>query len=597
MENKNTPWSADELSKKKFIISPKAILITKIVGGGFAVLLFLIFAITSFISFFAQPTTGITFEFNAPREVLVGEPFELEVSLTNDSGNVLKQASLAIGLPDPVAFIGKEDGTSVIEESVGDILPGTVKKFQYQLVAIGGSQTVARIKTALNYRRSNTSADFRENNMIDITIDRPAIEVDYIVPQKIVIGQPFPIEIKAKHQGKIDFSKVFVALNPPANFKIDALSPEAQEEPATWVLNNFSPGSEAVFNVTGTLVGKAGNFITLGTNISVEHNGQKYEIVMKEASLPLTAAPLSVQIFLNGSEKATPSIGKAVNYSVAVKNNSDVPLENVSVRLKLSSDLFDYRGVQSDAFFNSADSSFLWTAGNQSGLLKINPGETRQVLVTLALRPDFPTVSLSDKNYVLLADAVAESTTLPPGVKGQKTSAKTSLQSRVRGLASFSAKAFYKEVGSNIENTGPFPPRANVPTQYTVHWAISSEAVDLRDIAVSAFLEPQARFTGRSYTNTGVDPIYNPASGQITWNVPSVRANQGKIGPPAELVFQIEVTPSVSQLGGQATIIGETIFQAVDVFVGETASSKVSALTTNLPFDTSIQGLDTRVVK
>ncbi|MBS3903468.1 MAG: hypothetical protein KGZ30_03810 [Anaplasmataceae bacterium] len=595
MVNTPTPWAADA-QKKKTIFPPQILFFIKIFGGGIAVLLFIVFALMTVLSFFSRPASGIIFQYQAPRDVLVGEPFMLEVTITNESGNLLKEAKMGLFLPKTVVFVGREDIQSVFEEQVGDIPAGTVRKFEYELIAIDGTQSVAQIKSALSYRRPNASAEFKEESRVDVTIGRPTISVDYVVPQKIVLGQQFPIEIRARHQGRVDFSKVFITFEKPANFEIGSLSPEPQEKPATWAIDNFSFGEEAIFNVTGTVIsGRAGNFVTLGSKIFIEYHDQRYEVVNKQATLPLSSAPLSLQLLLNGSDQYTPQIGQGLNYSLVIKNDSEIPLDNLTARLRLAGELFDYRQIKTNAFFNSTDSSFLWSAGNQSGLLRLAPGETRQLSVTLALRPDFPIALLSDKNYVIRAEAEVESPTIPPGASGSKISSKTSLQSRVKGSADFTAKAYYAEPDTDIENSGPFPPQANTPTQYTIHWAVKSTAVDLRDIEIVAFLQPQTRFTGRSYSNVGVDPIYNPASGQIVWKIPLVKANQGVIGPPAELTFQVEMTPSVSQVGSEAILIGEATFQATDAFVGQVISKKASALTTNLPFDTSIQGKEKRV--
>ena len=53
------------------------------------------------------------------------------------------------------------------------------------------------------------------------------------------------------------------------------------------------------------------------------------------------------------------------------------------------------------------------------------------------------------------------------------------LETKVAGLVKIESKAYFRDADSGIANSGPWPPKANQATQYTVHWRITNYATDI----------------------------------------------------------------------------------------------------------------------
>ncbi len=127
------------------------------------------------------------------------------------------------------------------------------------------------------------------------------------------------------------------------------------------------------------------------------------------------------------------------------------------------------------------------------------------------------------------------------------------------------------------------------PTQYTIHWRLTNYSTDVANITVSAYLQSGSRFTGVVSSNIASStPTYNPDSGLVTWQVGSLPATKGITGAPAEAVFQIENTPSLTQVNQNVSLLGETKVEWTDSFVGAVYDATAPPLDTSLPYDKTI---------
>jgi hypothetical protein len=80
-------------------------------------------------------------------------------------------------------------------------------------------------------------------------------------------------------------------------------------------------------------------------------------------------------------------------------------------------------------------------------------------------------------------------------------------------------------------------------------------------------------------------PNCDPATGQVTWTIPSVPATTGVVSDPAEAVFQVVNTPAVNQVGTNVVLLGPATFTATDEFTSSTVSETAPAVDTSLPQD------------
>jgi len=163
------------------------------------------------------------------------------------------------------------------------------------------------------------------------------------------------------------------------------------------------------------------------------------------------------------------------------------------------------------------------------------------------------------------------------------------LKSKVNSQVVLRAKGYYNETTANITNSGPIPPKVNQATTYTIHWQITNTSNDLENVRVTAIL-PEGIEWRNVYTTLNKDTKleYNERTKQIVWSMNKIPAATGFLIPAYELVFQIALRPSITQVGTSPVLIDESILEGKDTFTGEMLEVFSPAIATDLPDDLTI---------
>lgn len=548
--------------------------------------------------FFLEPHGAEVFlEFVKPSEIFVGQPFNLSVSFSNSSERVLEDVKLSIILPAGLAFVGESKEQRVSEQLVGDLGPGSLNQESFNLIALDGAQSLKRVEAKLSYRLSGGSATvFESSAKADLAIGRQAVELSFNLPEKVFSGEDFEMFLKYRNSTGQNLKNLRLKVYYPPVFQYKGSSLEPASGNNVWNVNSLARGEEGALVISGNAVGPADSLSGFKAEIETDIQGQSYVLANQSANLGISSSPLSLEVRVNDNQEYLARPGDALNYSFIYRNNSNVPMENVNIRATLTGEMFDFATVRTNAAFNSLTNTFTWNAANTPALLTLPPGGEGRVEAYLQTKSSYPIRRLSDKNFSLKVQAEIESRTVPPGIIADRTISLARLETKVISKIEVDALAYYRDAAAGILNKGFFPPRVNQPTQYTVHWVVKNYASDATDTKVRAYLQSGTSFTGVVKSNTASVPVYNPASGEVVWDIGNIPATKGVIGAPLEAIFQIENTPAVNQLGQRVTLVGETRITAVDSFAGVELSDTDFSLTTDLTDDKTITQLD-RVVQ
>jgi hypothetical protein len=251
--------------------------------------------------------------------------------------------------------------------------------------------------------------------------------------------------------------------------------------------------------------------------------------------------------------------------------------------------MYDFTYLSSNGTFRSTDNTITWNASNIPSLGTLAPGESGTLDFTLRAKAIYPIKRLSDKNYILKARATIESPTVPNFVQASKTFSLASLETKVGDQLKLATRVYFRDAISGIINKGPFPPKVNQATQFTVHWQLSNYSNDAKEITVSAFLGGNVKFTGSAKASGGSSvPTYNDRTQEVTWTVARIPATVGVISAPLEATFQISGTPSSSDIGAFLPLIQESLVKAVDDFTGMDLNYSNGPVSSQLPDDPTV---------
>ena len=536
-----------------------------------------------------KPSVGL--EFERPGEVALGEAFIVYVNFSNFSDDILKNVRLVLNLSDGVSFVGQNSNQRAVEQLVGDLGPGSLGKEEFKLVVTGGEQSLKKLEAKLIYSVApNDKVTFENSAETNIRVGKPAVSLEVEAPESVFSGENFEIKVKYKNNTQNDFENFALTMKYPEIFEFESVSEEPTKGNNYWEIGTLEPNSEAEFVVKGSVVGPEGSVANFDAELTTEVQGEKYSVNRQVANVKVSVAPLSLSFKINNSDEYVAELAENLKYTITYKNNSDFALQNVKISVKLIGEMFDFSTARSDASFNSFTNTFTWTTAEESKLANVAPGAQSTLNLDIKIKNSFPISRLSDKNFILKAEGQIESPTVPPGVDASKTVSVGGLETKVAGHIEVDSQAFYRDAATGILNSGPYPPKVNQPTEYTIHWKLKNYATDVSGIIVSAFLQSGAQFTGKTKSTIGDLPVYDQGSGKVIWNISNLSATRGVVGSPVEAVFQVVLTPNSNQVGDHINILSETDIQAKDDFTSVTLMSDDAELTTELVDDPTVTG-------
>ena len=588
-----SPWKEDERAPKKPELAPNFGVMKKThvslpllpIGIGLGAILVIGLGIFLLMQLISEPAQSASVVLMAPSEVPVGQPFSLKVKIENTNTEVLKNGTLSIYLPPEMAFTERKPSARVYEESIGTIDRLSFASSEVQIGAASGTEKVGRIQAKFTYVQSGSSAQFERNETTDVLIGQPAVTLDLSTPETILSGGNFETKITINNRTSEMIGNLTLSLAFPKNFILSGTSESSTTATSSWPIGVLESGEVRTVTITGNLIGQESDFVNLVARLTRREGASEYILTTKSASLSIAAPPLSLTIRPSNNDAAR--LGEKIDYLVSIKNNTEVPLENVVLKATLLGELFNMSTLQTSGVLNAINNTVTWNSGTIPSLLRLPPGESQTIGFSIFVKNSFPIARQSDKNYVLKVNGSAESPTPIPSVSRQKTFVQTKSETKVAGEIGLRARGYHEG--------GPYPPKVNASSRYTIRWTLQNYAADVSRIEISSFLEPYSQLIGKPTANISSTPIYNSASGQISWKIDKLAANQGVLGAPIEAVFQIESTPSSAYVDHDMTLLRPTILRANDDFIGRAYSVTAGAILSSLPDDQSLGNVDRTV--
>lgn len=533
-----------------------------LIGGGF----------TSYFLFQYQKSRELNFDVFAPSKALIAKPFEISINLENKSESVLRDPKILVQLPEGAVSPDGEPGMKVIEQKIEDMNPGDLVKKSFRIIFTKDDQATEKINANFSYVPENLTTRFEKNQAVEIFVDQPAISMGLVNPQKVFNREIFEIGVNYQNISDFKFDKARLQLAYPNNFTFKESSVVPTSGKNIWDLGELVPGAQNNIVIKGSVQGADQSSSEIKSQLFVSINGQEYLINEKSASLGIASSPLSLSVSANNSAGYFAVANDLINYQIRYKNNTDVGLSDVILKVKLSGEMFDFASLKSSGFFDSINKIIVWNTANTQQFKTLNPGEEGTISFSIRTRPDYPIKRMFDKNFILKVAAEINSPTVPYNISSDKTVGLANLETKVSGKAEISASSVYV--------SGPAPVKADQPTVYEIHWQIKNFSTDIKNIAVGSFLQSGVKWLDKSKSDIEAVPVYNDRTGEIIWAIDKILATKGVIGKPLEAVFEVEATPNITQIGQAFPFLSETSISATDDFTGMQIGAKTDFLKT-----------------
>ena len=535
-----------------------------------------------------------------PLSVGAGQEVSLDINVINNNNIELKSASLLVEYA-----TGTRSANNLTKELnqerfvLNKIEPGQSFSQNVKVVFFGEKGSAKDLKISLEYRVENSSALFYKEKTHEISISSAPVIITPTYPKEINSNQDvtFNIEVASNSKDRID--NFLVKVDYPFGFVFKDSSPGASFGNNIWQIYDLGPGDKKTVSIKGMIVGQDNEEkvfkINAGTASEDDERAIGVTFSQLMESVLIKKSFIGLNVLIGGKEgDYAGQGGDQATAKFIVTNNLPSKLFNASVEVALSGGAFDGLSVSagSDGFFQSFNNTILWDKRSVSEFSEMDPGAQRELSFHLTpllysniakgLKPEV-NITITAKGERVLESGSVEQVSATEKRKITLASDLVLLSRTTRSLG-------------NIENSGPIPPKAGTPTTYTAIWSISNSFNQVSNVEVRATLPSYVKWTEMKSPSNEVFSL-NKVTNELVWNVGSVLPNTGFNSSKKEIYFQLEFSPSTSQIGQSPVILGEATISGVDKITGTKIEYKVPAITTNFSGDPTFSGGNDKVVQ
>ncbi len=520
-----------------------------------------------------------------PITVAGGKATSFAVSVTNNNPLPITSGTLSVVFP--AGTVDADDASVSLThytETLDTLAPGESTEFTIRAAFFGSENQKLSIPITLEYQTENSNATFSKKSAYDFTISTSPVILTSVSLSEVSTGQPVTVTVTARSNAESDLQNVAVKAEYPFGFAVTKSEPEAATQ-GLYVLGTLKPGEQKEIRITGTLTGQEGDERVFRFSAGAlkgagsREFGVPYMVAQSEVKI---AKPfLSVGLTLNREQAQTVVIssGETVAGLLSWVNQLAIPITDASISVTLTGDALDPESIDATGgFYRSSTKTIVFDKSTMNALATLQPSDTgngsfifstKTGSAIQSLRQPTINVSVSVSGKRVGAGRVPETVTSTL-TRSIKVETDLTLASRL-----------VRTIGG-IENTGPWPPKADTETTYTLLLEARNTVNGVANATVAIPLPSYVRFTGTS--NPSGEFTYVESSRELTWNIGNMAA-----GETATAAAQIAFLPSISQKGTSPILVPEQMITGVDRFTQTTVGGQAGTLSTQTTFDPAYQ--------
>lgn len=520
-----------------------------------------------------------------PITVAGGKATSFSVRIVNNNPLPMTNGTLLIEFPE--GTVDAHDASKPLERIVQEI----------PLITAGGSQDIVidasffgsenqklSIPITLDYHMENSNATFSKKTSYDFTISTSPVLLSATAVSEVSSGQPITLVITARSNAPKDLQNVAVRASYPFGFVVKETDP-AQVADGLYALGALKVGEEKEIRIVGILTGQEGEERTFKFSAGSLKNPESTEFgvpyMVAQADVKIAKPFLGVSLTLNRESASTivvPSGGN-VNGLISWANSLAIPINDAKISITLSGDALDEESVDAtQGFYRSSDKTIVFDKSTMSGLGSIQPNNTGNGVFMFSTKAPSALASLRQPSItvsVSVSGKRIEAGRLPQTIESTvirtiKVATDLAISGRI-----------VRTVG-NIENTGPWPPKADTETTYTVELEARNTINTVAGATLKVPLPSYVRYTGTAIPKSEIS--YDDATRELTWTPGNIGAGETK-----KVAFQIAFLPSVSQKGTSPILVPASTLSGTDRFTQTTVSANMGTFTTQTTADPNYQ--------
>jgi len=507
----------------------------------------------------------------APDKIKTGEEIEFIVKYKNNGNFVLENPVLVFDLPEN-SFT--EDGKTRIIQNLQDIYPGDEELIRIKTRLWGKEGDLKTAKASISYTPKNLTVRYESSTSFTAKIETVAVTLDFDMPSKIEKGKELQYSINYFSNIDYPLEDLSLKIAPVNGFEIKSSEPVSLDN-LEWKLQSLNKAEGGRVNIKGMVLTNAGQFLNFSAQLGIWQKGNFVVIKEAQKDTQIIQPLLFISQQVNGSSSYIASAGETLRYQIFFRNIGTTPFEDLFMIAKLEGQALDMSTIQAEAGQISGN-MIVWDHRQVPQLRHLDEQEEGEIVFYVKVKDNWGSSGSDESNATITSEVNISQIT-------QKFTIKVN-----SGLV-VSQKAHYKSF--DIENSGPIPPEVGKETTYTITWDIMNYFSDTKNVKVKATLPQNVSLTGNIMpSNETSNFSFDSASREIVWSAGDILAGTGVRGDPYIISFQISLTPSESQKGSTAPLIGPAQISGENQFTNTIITSQDSGKNTSLPDDFANSG-------
>lgn len=501
-----------------------------------------------------------------------GEVMSLQIGVTNHNSVPIESATLIVKYPPGTRSVG-DSPKNLFEERVlvDDILPGGVKSIPVRAVIFGEENTEKNITATIEYRIQGSNGTFyKESEPLVFRISSSPLVIRVDSTEKVASGQLVDVELTVVSNAPSVLQDVLISASYPNGFSYETSEPKPVFGENVWRIKELKPESSETIKLKGVISGQNEETFRINFSAGPAEPDNQYIVgsLLAEASANfIVERPfIDVEVAIDGKrdkvvvlpESAKPEI------TVDITNTLDETVYDMAVEVVPGGNALSEDSISGGSgFYDSNTGTVRWEVSNNKTFSQILPGDSRAL--TFKVNPNSnKTTSSFDLVVNVYARRVAES-----------SAAETLIgTSRIEGRFS-SSVSLGSQVGRTGVDTGPIPPTPGEVTTYTVTLIAEAGANDVTSAVVETSLPLYVSWLDKYDAEGSV--TYNSVSKKIQWAAGDIPTGERK-----ELIFQVSIKPSTSQLKQTPVLVNGQSIRVNDRFTGQLLQDSALPVTTEL---------------
>ncbi len=525
-----------------------------------------------------------------------GEVLSMDVDIHNRNASALENVDLIVQYPE--GSRKAEDGvTTVLNDRIpiGTMKQGETVRRRVDIILFGEQDTKKEFKFTVQYRVPGSVILFNKEKTYPIFIGSAPISINVSSLKEVTPNQTATFKaVITSNSANVIRNLVFNAAY-PTGFVFEKSTPSTSFGNNVWTIGDMKPGDTREITISGKIIGDASVeryfTFTAGTEDPIDKSRIASRLVESKQKIEIKKPFFSADVSLNKSGDAVyvGRAGEEIQGEIVWQNNLDVPLNDAIIEAKILGPTLEKTSVSAErGFYNSITNTIVWDKTNVEDLAELSPGKSGVLQFSFAsMVPNQQNNSNLRRQEISLAITV-RAKRLSESQVPEEMKSTASRTVKIASSLAFTSKVVHS-IGP-IENSGPIPPRAEAKTTYTVMNSVRNSFNNVKNVTYTATLPSYVTWTNKVYPESAAPNIkYNADTRQITWSLGDIAPGTGYNSSSKDFAFQLELLPSISQVGNAPILVNIQRLAGTDAFTESIVETTLPAIDTRMDEDPQFQ--------